>query len=98
MELSQLITTATGLLDTILIPLAFTLCLFYFFWGVAKYIRVGAGSEKAAEQAKNVMVWGIVGLFVATSVWGLVRFLKTELQIPNSTIELTPNVNSYFRY
>lgn len=71
-----------GIINNILIPLAFALCLFYFFWGVAKYIRSGAGGEKAAEEGKQVMVWGIVGLFIATSIWGIITFIRTELSIP----------------
>jgi hypothetical protein len=65
-----------------LIPIAFTLCLIYFSWGVAKYLK-NSDSAKASEQAKNVMLWGLVGLFVAVSIWGIVSLLRNELQIPN---------------
>jgi hypothetical protein len=85
MTLTDLITTSTRMMEIILIPLAFALCILYFSWGVAKYIRAGAESEKAQEQAKNVIIWGIIGLFVAVSIWGLVRFIKSELEIPNIT-------------
>jgi hypothetical protein len=77
-----IIDAASGIITKVLIPLAFALCLLYFFWGVAKYIRMGAGSDKAAEEGKRVMIWGIVGLFVAFSIWGIITFIQDELGIP----------------
>ena len=78
----DIIDAAFGLVNSVLIPLAFGVCLLYFFCGVAKYIRTGAGSDKAAEEGKRVMIWGIVGLFVAFSVWGIISFIQSELSIP----------------
>jgi hypothetical protein len=83
MGIKDIIDAAFGIITDVLIPLAFALCLFYFFWGVAKYIRTGAGSEKAAEEGRRVMIWGIVGLFVAFSIWGIITFMKKELTIPS---------------
>lgn len=83
MGIMGIIKAAQGIITGILIPLAFALALFYFFWGVAKYIRSDAGGEKAAEEGKRVMVWGIVALFIATSIWGIVSFIKKELTIPD---------------
>ena len=57
--------------------------MFYFFWGLAKYIRSGAGSEKAAEEGKRVMIWGVAALFIAGSIWGIITFIRSELNIPN---------------
>ncbi len=77
----SLIDSGFSIITSILIPLAYALCLLYFFWGVAKYIKGGASSDKAVEEGKKVMIWGIVGLFVATSVWGIVEFIRNELGI-----------------
>ncbi|MFA6270211.1 MAG: hypothetical protein WC657_03325 [Candidatus Paceibacterota bacterium] len=82
MGIIDIIDAAFGIVKNVLIPLAFALCLFYFFWGVAKYIRSGAAGDKAAEEGKKVMVWGIVGLFVAFSIWGIIKFIQVELGIP----------------
>src|SRR3989344_4636324 len=88
----ELINLAFDLITSILIPLAFALCLFYFFWGVAKYIRTGAGSDKAAEEGKKVMIWGVVGLFVAFSIWGIITFIRSELDIPDIKNVEKPNI------
>lgn len=84
MGIKGIIVAATNLVSGVLIPLAFALCLLYFFWGVAKYIKDGAGSDKAAEEGRRIMTWGIVGLFVAFSVWGIISFIKSELGIPDT--------------
>ncbi len=93
MGIIELIDGVSGIITSKLIPLAFALCLFYFFWGVAKYIRTGAGSEKESREGKKVMVWGIVGLFVAFSVWGIIAFMKRELGIPNVQNVERPDIN-----
>ncbi|MEK7116863.1 MAG: hypothetical protein AAB837_01720 [Patescibacteria group bacterium] len=78
----ELINTAFGIVTSTLIPLAFALCLFYFFWGVAKYIGKGASSDRAAEEGRQMMLWGIVGIFVAFSIWGIISFIRNELTLP----------------
>ena len=84
MGITGIIDAAFKLITDILIPLAFALCLLYFFWGVAKYIKDGAGSDQAAAEGKRIMGWGIVGLFVAFSVWGIISFIKSELKLPDT--------------
>lgn len=76
-----IINAALDIITKVLIPMAFALCLLYFFWGVAKYINSGAGGDKAAEDGKRVMIWGIVGLFIATSIWGIIAFIQGEFMI-----------------
>lgn len=82
MGIIGLIRAASGIVSGILVPLAFSLCLLYFFWGMAKYIRMGATSDKAAEEGRRIMIWGVVGLFVALSIWGIISFIQSELKIP----------------
>ena len=45
-----------------------------FLYGVIKYVYSGDNEEKRKE-AKNYIVYGIIGLFVMVSVWGLVNLL-----------------------
>ena len=66
---SDLINFATGVLGAI--------ALLVFFWGLVKYIAK-ADDEKAKEQGKNIMVWGVIALFVMFSIFGLVKFLQNS--------------------
>jgi len=66
------ITTLVGQVAPILMGVAFA----YFLYGVVKYIM--AGSDDIAKAAgKQVLINGIIGLFVMTAVWGLVSVLTT---------------------
>lgn len=62
------------------LPLAFSLAVLFFFWGIAKYI-LKAGDSKAREEGKNIMLWGVIALFVLVSVWGIVGFIQENLGI-----------------
>lgn len=77
-----------NLVTTILVPLVFTLALLFFFWGVAKYIW-SAGDK---EEGKKIMVWGVVALFVMSSIWGLVAFFQDELLIDTGTEGTIPTI------
>jgi hypothetical protein len=56
-----------------LIPLIITLSFFVFIWGLAKFLWK-AGDVKSHEEGKNIMVWGLIGLFVMLSIGGILRF------------------------
>jgi len=89
----RLIESVRDIID-ILIPLVAALALLYFFWGLAKFI-LNAGNEDAQKEGKNIMIWGIVALFVIVSVWGLVRFVGSALGInPNSVDQPIPGVGN----
>jgi hypothetical protein len=83
---SGLLTNLTKIIGA-LIPVAFGLAVLAFFWGVAKYI-LQAGNPKVREQGRQLMVWGVIALFVIASVWGLVNLLSTTFlgtSVPGST-------------
>ena len=41
------------------------------------------------------MIWGIVGLFVIVSVWGLVRFVGDALDIGTPQTQPIPGIGNY---
>jgi len=52
-----------------------------FLWGMFKFIKA-EGDEK--EKGKDFMIWGIVGIFIMISVWGLVNILTNSFNLENS--------------
>lgn len=56
------------------IPIAVSLALLYFIYGLAQFI-LKSGSEDAKEEGRRKMIWGILALFVVVSVWGITGFL-----------------------
>lgn len=75
----------TDLITTAL-PVVAGLALVVFFWGLAKFI-LKAGDETARAEGKQVMVWGIIALFVLVSIWGIISFITGEI-FGISTIKL----------
>lgn len=58
-----------------IIAVIMSLALIYFLWGVLKYVKAGGDTAKRTE-GRNVMVYGIIALFVMTAVWGLVNVVR----------------------
>lgn len=73
-------------------PIVVALALLGFFWGLAIYI-FNAGDEKKKVEGRNIMIWGILALFVMLSVFGIIGALQatflpssgnaTPIQIPS---------------
>lgn len=85
--------TSFGDLVRIAIPIIGGLALLYFFWGLAKFI-LKSGDTKAQEEGKNIMIWGIIALFVMMTVWGLVGFIQDNLEIyPRGDLQTIPGAN-----
>jgi len=59
-----------------LIPIFISLAVVYFIWEVFQYTIAGDEDKKSA--AKKGMIWGIIGLFIMISIWGLVGILTTS--------------------
>ncbi len=57
-----------------LISLLFVLATVIFIWGVIQYVIAG-GSQEKTQSAKNVMLWGIIGLTIMSSSWAIVKIL-----------------------
>ena len=88
--LDQFKDLATKLLEIVnlLVPIAFTAALLFFFWGLAKFI-LAAGDPAAKEVGKNIMIWGIIALFVMASVWGITTILAETVNV-DTTITTVP--------
>ena len=77
-----------------IIPLIFAIALVVFLWGVFKFMS--ASDVKSKQEGQKVIWWGILGLFVMVSVWGIIKILGTTLGIESAvpmlqTEYLTPN-------
>lgn len=77
-----------GIIAT-LIPIAFSLAVLFFFWGVAKFI-FASGNGK--DEGKKIMVWGVVAIFVMSSVWGIVAFISGTFGIDPATNATIPTI------
>ena len=77
--LGDILDTIAGLLR-IFVPVIVGLAMLVFLWGAGMSI-FKSGDARAQPQAKSLMVWGIVGLFVMLSVWGIVTVLAQTFSL-----------------
>lgn len=77
MTLTTLINIFIDIFKTLL-PFLAALAFFVFLIGVARYIK-SSGSEKDTKDSKNLLIWGIVGMFILVTIWGIISFIKSEL-------------------
>ncbi len=68
-----------------LVVVAFAMGLLVFLWGLVKFIYAVGDDPKAKENGRQLMVWGVVALFVMTSVYGLTTFIGAIFGIESGT-------------
>jgi fumarate reductase subunit D len=66
-----------GLVSSV-IPLIVALALLAFFYGLFRYLW-HAGDQKAYEQGRSIMLWGVIALFVMICVYGIVQLIQATL-------------------
>ena len=65
-----------------LAPLLIAFAVIILLIAIVNYIRAGEDEEKRGK-AKSLMIYGIIGLFVMVSIWGLVAILSGTFNLNN---------------
>lgn len=86
--MQAIINTLISLLNSI-IPVLVALGVVYFVWGVVQYFI--ADAEEAKKTGKDRIIYGIIGLAVIVSVWGLVNIVIKTFGIGGAS---APRVSS----
>ena len=77
--------SSTGLIGTlniVVIPFIIALAFFFFVWGVIRYFFLdNKGDEGKLKEGREFILWGIVGLVLIFSIWGLVNIALSTLGI-----------------
>jgi len=79
-EITQLIANINTQIIAPIILLLFVLSLALFFWGLADFIRNG-DNEEAKKKGREHMIWGIVGIFIMVSAWGIILIVLNTFGI-----------------
>jgi len=77
-DIPGVLTIISRILNTV-IPILITLGVIFFIWGVIQYVT--AKDEEKQKEARQTMIYGIIGLFVIVSIWGLVGLLTKTFGI-----------------
>ena len=79
------------------IPFIIGLAVLVLLYGLFQFI-MNASDEEARANAKQLIIWGIIGIFVMVSIWGLVSILSgtfnlnKSVVIPASTVPVSQTV------
>jgi uncharacterized membrane protein YidH (DUF202 family) len=63
-----------------LIGLLFALAMVYFIYGLARYL-LSPDNEEIRKTSKSHMLWGIVGMFIMVSVFGIMNLIMNTLGV-----------------
>jgi len=97
---AQNLTVATqtiGKVVNAIIPIVGALLLIYFFWGVAQYVSAG-GDEEKRGQARNMMIYAVIGMFVAFSIFGLVGVLRNTFGVADTKTMILPGAKGFYDF
>jgi hypothetical protein len=90
--LAEVVSTMSNVVQNT-VPLAASLALLAFFWGLAIYLfNFGEGKEDKQKQGRNLMVYGILAIFVMTSIFGLAQLLRKSFGVENTSTLPTPHL------
>ena len=73
-----------GAINTVVIPVILALAFAFFVFGVVNYFFIHGTDEKGREEGRSFILWGLLGMVVLFSVWGLVNLLLSTLGIAPS--------------
>lgn len=90
----SLLELVTKVLNAI-VPVLIAFAVVWFLWGVFSYMFTD--DEEKKGKAKEMMIYGIIGLFIMVSVWGLVNILGGTLDLDTAVpTEGIPNLETDF--
>lgn len=72
------------IMDAIVIPLVeglFAIAVLVFLWGIFKLIAQG-GDPTVRKEAQSHVLWGVVGMAIMVSVYGIIRVIASTVGFP----------------
>jgi len=70
-----------GALNVVIIPTIITFASFAFVFGVVHYFIINGNDESKQAEGRQFVMWGILGLTLLFSVWGVVNLALSTLGI-----------------
>ncbi len=64
-----------------LIVFGFFVAMLYFFWGIFKFV-LSSGNPSDHEEGKKAILWGLIGMFIMFSVFGIIHIILNTFGIP----------------
>lgn len=88
------------MLVTAIVPILIGCAIIVFFWGIVKFIA-HTDDEKAVAEGKQIMIWGMIGIFVIVALWSIVGYVQQslglDLSLPAGTAPSVPSTPTVVR-
>ncbi len=81
-------------IGSVAVYLMIALAVIYIVWATVQYFIKGKSGDESRKESGMQILWGIVGLAIIVSLWGLVNVLVNSFSTnPNVPKERFPNAN-----
>ncbi len=75
MTFEQFVNSIVSLINQLIVPVIFALAFLTFVWGVFDLFFLSVGDVQKQNKARSFILYGLIGMAVLFSVWGLVSVL-----------------------
>ncbi len=79
MTFKTFVESLVGVIDSVVVPIIFAIAFLVFIWGTIKYYIIYGGDSSKRAEGREFVFWGLVGLVVAFSVWGILYIMLSTL-------------------
>ena len=83
MDISEFLNKINQFILNPLILFAFGIAFLVFFWGVFQFIS-SQTTDAGRDEGKRKIFWGLFGMFIMISAYGLIRLILGTFGIPSS--------------
>ncbi len=90
MDIQTILSALVGFIGTTLVYFLMGIAFFIFIWNMFRYFIMEGASDEGRQKAKSLAIWGILGFVVIASLWGIVNFVRDNLNIDGTT-PITPD-------
>ncbi|HUY62761.1 MAG TPA: hypothetical protein VMV50_03165 [Candidatus Paceibacterota bacterium] len=81
--------TIVWVINSVIVPVLIAVAFIVFLYGVYKYFIQGAASDTERETGRKFVMWGVIGMVIIVSFWGVVNIVKDTL-IPSTANNTAP--------
>jgi hypothetical protein len=71
-------------IGNVILELLIAFAVIWIVFNVIRFIMVGSADPEGRAAVRASILWGIVGLAVIVSIWGLVRILTNTFRVDNN--------------
>lgn len=90
MDITQFLERVNAAILNPTILLMFALATVYFVWGLVQFIA-SSDTDQGRELGKSKILWGLVGMFIMISAYGIIRLVL-------NTFGIDPGDNGFIQF